>query len=118
MSGGVPSNNVLGSVCVAPARLRKAYWLIVGGLCGYGAWVWMGTSGIGLFLLWLVVHQPWRTPAFLVNPEDMDSRGGVLTPWHISLLCGGQRLDVFKDEVSGAHWARLRRCLHERPGQT
>ena len=111
MSKDIAPDSALGSVCVAPARLRRGYWLIVCGLCGYGAWVWMGTSGAGLFLLWLMVREPWRMPGFLLSPEAIDSRGGLVTPWQISFVSGGRRVEVFKDEVSGAHWAGLRRAL-------
>lgn len=111
MSKDIEPKPALGSVYVAPARLRLCYWLIVCGLCGYGAWVWMGSSGTGLFLLWLMVREPWRTREFLLSPEAIDSRGGLVTPWQISFVSGDRRLEVFKDEVSAAHWAGLRRAL-------
>ena len=79
---------------------------------------WFGNTGFGLALLWLScsgwLSQPGRAPR-VVGSDGIEVVTAELTPVWLSeqRLCfkgrDGRRVDIYRDEVSTADWAALKR---------
>jgi hypothetical protein len=81
-------------------------------------WIWFGSSGLALAVLWLVSRRPIAAPAAadrigLPDPELLIF--AHVDDFRVLIICrDGRRLEVFRDELSALDWARLRRtcfCL-------
>lgn len=96
--------------------MEFGYWLLYVA-CG---WYWLGASGAALVcLLWLSRREP-AVPAPGVAWPDLEAclAGGAriyVTPFKVVVSSGiwsRRRVEIFRDEVAPADWARLRRrCL-------
>lgn len=101
---------------------RSLFRLLERSLCVACAWYWFGASGAALAVLWLAarplppVTSPRGLLAALETADDVMAHvtNGRLLVIHPHL----GRLEVFRDEVSARHWARLKRSCQPATGRS
>ena len=93
-----------------PARTLQAGLdaLFLVAFAGY----WFGNTGIGLAALWLASRQ---LPGRFAAPDSFEHLTPVCLTAQRALLRAedGRRLEVFRDELSPARWAALKRLFFQ-----
>lgn len=71
---------------------------------------WFGNTGLGLAVLWLA--GPGRPCVAAPRPMNLAGLRAVWVSERRLLLRAdhGQRLEIYRDEVSALEWATLKRC--------
>jgi hypothetical protein len=90
------------------AALRLGWFFLVGVLAAVAASLWFGIDGLVALLLWLDRARPRRGDACVLDLAQVVAveRGPFLT---VLVFDGGRRHRIFRDELSPAAWAALRR---------
>ncbi len=96
---------------IETGRLRRLELAAVAALAASAGWIWLGTSGLALVVLWF--RTQWPLPdhfCFELNARRVRvvRLGVVRVRWVEGWFGGG---DVFADEVDPAEFAALRRFL-------
>lgn len=86
-------------------------------LCVACGWYWLGASGAALVCLWWLSRREPAAPARGVPWPDVEAclAGGArvhVTPLRVVVSVGfwsRRRVEIYRDEVAPADWARLRR---------
>lgn len=97
-------------VDLVTGRLRWYRHLLVAALGAVAAWAWFGGSGLVPVLLWAWHRQPRPGKARRAAVgQIVQTRLGMLRT--VAIGAHGERLEVFRDELSAERLAALRRYL-------
>ncbi|HAR32280.1 MAG TPA: hypothetical protein DCR65_12185 [Gammaproteobacteria bacterium] len=90
------------------ARMRLAWFLLVGGLAAVAAACWFGSDGLVPLLLWLERARPRLGNAWSLDLSRVAAveRRPLIT---VLIFDGGRRHTIFRDELDPPTWAALRR---------
>lgn len=92
-------------------RERRLWTLLDALLLVACAGYWFGNTGLGLALLWLAGPGRLGLAAEQVRAEEADASTPIWLGERRLCLEGqdGRRIEIFRDELSAADWAALRR---------
>lgn len=101
---------------------RSLFRLLERTLCVACGWYWFGASGAALAVLWLATRPlppVTSVQSLLAALETVDDTMAHVTKGRVSVTHPRLgRLEVFRDEVSAAHWARLKRSCQPATGRS